>query len=500
MSNRIPRTTATAPPKRLAACIGVALCLAAPLASATTWTVNSCFDTNVGNPVSHTGTLRFVAQNAVTLDTIDLSTLACSTITLTNGAIALIQENITLNGPSNGNLLITGKDPVNGVEADRIFTHTGTGLLHVSDMSIMYGYLVNASPTGSANGGCIVSTAGSIQLDNVTVAACQAIAYDAVAGGMFAYVDLTLNNSTISGNAAIASNVAVGGGVTAGHAMTLNHSSIIGNSATGLGNGAEGGGAVTTTFSASYSTIANNTASGLIAIGGGIIASGGGATILYSTVSDNIADGPTGYAGAIVSAGTATIRNSTISGNHAGGPVGGILVSGATQSVENSTIVFNSSGKGRKAAAPYAYYASGLLFSASGSDVNVTMQGNLIANNTYDAPTTGENDLGTYATSVHSVTFIGSSNLILQTQQTITGLTTTIAGVCPLLGPLRDNGGSTWTHALLSGSPGIDQDAHPPLVIDQRGSPRPSGLFADIGAYEVQQLEVVFNTSFEGCP
>jgi hypothetical protein len=55
----------------------------------------------------------------------------------------------------------------------------------------------------------------------------------------------------------------------------------------------------------------------------------------------------------------------------------------------------------------------------------------------------------------------------------------------PKLGPLADNGGPTLTMALLPGSPAINagDTAAAPLT-DQRGFPRPSGLAADIGAYE----------------
>jgi hypothetical protein len=40
------------------------------------------------------------------------------------------------------------------------------------------------------------------------------------------------------------------------------------------------------------------------------------------------------------------------------------------------------------------------------------------------------------------------------------------------------------------------------LTHDQRGSPfaRASNAVADIGAYEVQQGDVVFNNGFDGCP
>jgi hypothetical protein len=67
-----------------------------------------------------------------------------------------------------------------------------------------------------------------------------------------------------------------------------------------------------------------------------------------------------------------------------------------------------------------------------------------------------------------------------------------ITGTAPLLGPLQDNGGPTWTHALLLGSPAIDA-GNPALpgsggnacaVTDQRGVARPVGATCDIGAYE----------------
>jgi hypothetical protein len=81
--------------------------------------------------------------------------------------------------------------------------------------------------------------------------------------------------------------------------------------------------------------------------------------------------------------------------------------------------------------------------------------------------------------------------------------TNDIRNTDPLLGSLQDNGGPTWTHALLSGSPAIDQGKRnviPNLAsnTDQRGLPRPvdfatvtnapGGDGSDIGAYEVQTL------------
>src|SRR5207245_2663498 len=67
------------------------------------------------------------------------------------------------------------------------------------------------------------------------------------------------------------------------------------------------------------------------------------------------------------------------------------------------------------------------------------------------------------------------------------------------LGPLQDNGGPTFTHALLRCSPAIDKGANfTPSAADQRGFPRPvddpnianaaGGDGSDVGAFEVQTL------------
>jgi hypothetical protein len=62
-----------------------------------------------------------------------------------------------------------------------------------------------------------------------------------------------------------------------------------------------------------------------------------------------------------------------------------------------------------------------------------------------------------------------------------------LLNVDPLLGPLQDNGGPTFTHALLPGSPAINAgDNTDAPEFDQRGLPRVTGPRIDIGAYEVQ--------------
>jgi hypothetical protein len=77
----------------------------------------------------------------------------------------------------------------------------------------------------------------------------------------------------------------------------------------------------------------------------------------------------------------------------------------------------------------------------------------------------------------------------------------------PMLGVLQDNGGPTFTHALLPGSPAIDKGGASGLTTDQRGRARPAdfpsippaenGDNSDIGAVEVQRAQSV-NISTRG--
>jgi hypothetical protein len=101
-------------------------------------------------------------------------------------------------------------------------------------------------------------------------------------------------------------------------------------------------------------------------------------------------------------------------------------------------------------------------------------------------------------------TVTGANNLILFAGSSISTLTQTIS-TCPLLAPLRDNGGPTMTHVLLSHSPAIAKGNNTGgFTDDQRytGYLRISTgeTIPDIGAYEVQQGDIIFNAGFDGCP
>jgi len=462
----------------LAACIATAMALTSPLALATTWTVNTCDEANTGS--NTTGSLRYAAAHAADQnDVIDMTGLSCSTISLTTGAIVFAQHNLNVNGPGRDKLTITGKHS-GTVENDRIFTHTGTGTLTFKDISIQYGNLAPANI--NASGGCIFSS-GNVDLKRVGMYSCKA--------------------------AASGSHNAAGGAVYTNGEFATQQSVFMHNTADGGSGGKSSGGAIYARDDVTIdsSTLSFNTATAALNQGatGGAIAARKSVSIQYSTVSKNSAF----VGGAIASydnpqAGTTmSINNSTISGNSAAQIVGGVFATAAKVYLYNSTIAFNTAFIGGKLQTPsssYIYPAAGMTVSEVFGPVAVHMRSSLIANNTFGSSPATDFDLSVLEGTTTS-TFDGDHNLIFAARGTLP--TDTITGSCPLLGPLRDNGGPTQTHALLSRSPAIDKGANPAgFASDQRGAPfaRISGSLADIGAYEVQQSDIIFNSEFDGCP
>jgi len=468
-------------PRRTPLAVGVmtVFALTAPTAwAATTWHVNSCADdaaATIGNLATHTGSLRFTLAHAAAgasnnLDTIQIGLpAACnSTISLTTGALAVTQNFLNINGPNERVTLTAQGSPVH----DRVIDHTGTGKLTLTNLDVAYGLL---NSTAAARGGCIYST-GSVTLDHSGVYACAAK------------------------SSSIATGTAYGGGVFTRKDLRLKYSTLAGNYTTAATSVSEGGGAYVHGYLFSkYSTISDNSTKGLYGRGGGLFVSGNGANIGASTISGNTARKDFG---GLVLSGTsdATITNSTVSGNSAVQGVAGGVYSTIPITVRNSTIAFNTAAVGKRSA---QYYAPGLAIGPHVGTLAADLQSTLISNNTYaSGATVAENDFSTAGTVDFSA---GAANLVrVAYGLSLSGIG--ITGACPLLGPLRHNGGATQTHALLSRSPAIDHGNNSltptKLTSDQRGAPfaRESGAAADVGAYEVQQNDIVFNTNFETCP
>ena len=174
-------------------------------------------------------------------------------------------------------------------------------------------------------------------------------------------------------------------------------------------------------------------------------------SITNSTISGNsctyVSDGGNA-GGGIYNVGELTISNCTISGNSVvGGPVdgfgGGIYNQGYLE-ILSTTIAHNSA-----TGSPNGF-GGGIYGGAFNVDSSI------IALNS--APY-GPDVVGGIGTSTYN-----------------------IIGIDPLLGPLADNGGPTFTHALLPGSPAIDHGDPGAPPTDQRGYGR-LGV-PDVGAFE----------------
>jgi hypothetical protein len=250
------------------------------------------------------------------------------------------------------------------------------------------------------------------------------------------------------------------------------------------GGGIHSEGTLTVTRSTIY---ANSSGSG-----GGIF-SDGTLTVINSTISDNSAICPRCGGGGIVSTGQATVTNTVISGNSAACCFGGGIFNSGNLTVTNSTISGNKvlrSGMGGG-----IWNAGNLTVSKSTISDNWAPTASGILNSNRGAAQIGDTILNA-----------GASGGTIANAGTFTSLGYNLAsdnggGVLtgpgdqtntdPMLGPLQDNGGPTFTHALLPGSPAVekgDPSFTPPPFYDQRGPgfDRVVNGRMDIGSFEGQ--------------
>ncbi len=387
---------------------------------------------------------------------------------------------------------------------------SGPGSLRQALVNVNDGDTINFD--SSLNGQKITLTSGQLNLDkDVTISGPGAknLAVDGNRRSRVFYVNpgktVTIDGLTVANG----SSDFYGGGIyNDSAALTVTNCVLSGNSAYsggGIRNESANGGA---TLTVTNCTISSNSAAG----GGGIanLTSGGDATLMVinCTISENSGDydGGDGIANyAYEGDARLTITNSTISGNGSPGslPGGGVsnLADGgiATLTITNSTISGNSAGEGG-GASNEAYNAS----IATLTITNSTLSGNSAGyggggidnygglavvetkNTVFKAGGSGEN-IFNYAGTVTSLGYNVSSD---DGGGFLTGAGDQI-NTDPLLGPLQDNGGPTFTHALLPTSPAInagDPSFTPPPFYDQRGPgfDRVVNGRIDVGSFEIQ--------------
>lgn len=263
------------------------------------------------------GSLRQAMTDAVDGDVIDLTALACSTITLTSGPVGN-NVSVTLTGPGRDQLSIDGN------ASSRVLLHNGADL-NVSGVTLANGRYA------PGYGGCIWA-GGNVTLTDSRVTGCVAgdgTNNGSYGGGVDVIGDLLLINSIVSGNTANALISVFGGGVyAAGAAYVAYGSTVSGNDATAQEGTARGGGVFAQGNAILYinGTVADNRveSTNATAYGGGVHANGGAVISLLSTISGNTAhsEADWSYGGGIQAGdefgdipGGITLVSSTLSGN-----------------------------------------------------------------------------------------------------------------------------------------------------------------------------------------
>lgn len=413
----------------------------------TTFTVNSLADATDANPgdglcetaaANGLCTLRAAIQETNALAGLD-------TIILPAGLYPLTLAGSSEDAAATGDLDITGplllegagaaETVLDGNRLDRLFhlpPLSQTITVTLRGLTMQGG----RNTTFATGGGALLTT------PNTTLSLESVILYDnesvSRAGAIYNQGILTMTNSQVISNTA---EFGQGGGILNDTAATL----TILRSHIGQNLASHSGGGIYSNFDATLTTIHESTIAGNTgSFGGGIMGEGGSViTLVNSTVSGNQANmgGGFGNDGGNVF----NLINTTVTANEAsmGGGVKDVHGNGGnTFNLTNSIIAGNTAFNAPDCDGPLRSLGHSLVGQLTVHCFYVAAAGDLVNTN-------------------------------------------------PQLGPLQHNGGSTLTHALLSGSPAIDAAGNPACPpLDQRGAARPvdgngnGSAECDMGAYE----------------
>ena len=302
------------------------------------------------------------------------------------------------------------------------------------------------------------STAPGITLDGGGVDRVLVVA----AGAAGTVSDLTLRNGY---------GFQLAGCVLNNGTLTLDHATVTGcTMTTDKGDFWQGGGGIYNgdgaTFNLIDSTVSDNTSGWT---GGGIYSFFNTTTnVVRSTISGNVA---LDVAGGLRTLGTVNVDNSSISGNTSTAWHGGAMfVTDGVATITNSTVTGNNAPAGT---------TGGLFVGTFGpSSASLDIENSIVAaNGDYGC------FLAPFGAGAVALTSLGGNVFTDGTCFPVAGdQQVADAG----LGALADNGGPTFTHALLAGSPAIDAAVGSCPDVDQRGVSRPQGGGCDVGAFELE--------------
>ncbi|MCH8042402.1 MAG: right-handed parallel beta-helix repeat-containing protein [Planctomycetes bacterium] len=286
------------------------------------------------------------ANAAAGSDEIEFNVAVVGTINLTSGELA-ITDSLTINGPGPDVLTIDANEQsrvfnidddtetrldveINGVTITRgLSTGNGGGIISFENLSVTNSTISgNTAGDRFSDGGGIYVRFGDVTITNSTISGNTTATFG---GGMYVVRgSVTVTNSTISGNTA----GSFGGGINAFNGVTVTNSTISGNTAGGFGGGI---------YAHRMVTVINSIITGNIASsqGGGIYANGADVTVISSTISGNSAN--SGGGAIYVFDTDVTVTDSTISDNRSGGiHVAAAEFGKASVTITNSTISGNT--------------------------------------------------------------------------------------------------------------------------------------------------------------
>ena len=354
-----------------------------------------------------------------------------STLILTNSTLSANGASVKGGGVYNNSRMIMTNSTL---AANYATPGVGGGIFTESELTITNSALTANSAT--SDGGGIYVQAGTATLTNVTLSSNSALSGGAIYNRVGT---LTATNSTFTEN----SSRNLGGGIynLSRGIITVASSTFARNTALIAGGGiaSQNGDAVIV----SNSTFVGNSGR----FGGGMFAGSGLISVANSTFADNSASES---GGALYVDGITTLANSTLSHNSALNG-GGIFTSNGTLTVINSTIVGNA-----------VTSDGGGIYHGSGEPA--TLFNTIVAGNARTSGTAS--DLaGNNVDSACRSNLIGdpsSAGGLVNGPNNIVGKDNGAGGrmllpLADILDPtLRNNGGPTWTHALVAGSPAID--------------------------------------------
>ena len=362
----------------------------------------------------------------------------CATINGVLGKVRFVAGETVLVG--SGTYTGSGSEVVLINKSVRILGGWDTGFTAQTGMSVIDGQAARRGIT--VNG--VIAAIERVQIENGSAGA---------GGGIANHGDLTIDRSVLRGNTAgdcCGGFTGSGGGIYNSWRLAVVNSTVEENIAF---NG-DGGGI----FNSGMASL-----SGVSLVGNGVSLAGNGAR----------------SGGAIYNRGTLVVTNSTLSGNGGYTVGGGIAQETGTSLLASVVVTGNYSRDG------------GGLYRQTG---DMSVQNSIIARNLSANP--GSSNL--FTPDCHGTIISLGYNLLGKEADCLFEATTgdLVGGVLsplnPRLGQLQDNGGSTWTHALVIGSPALDA-GNPGLpgsggnacpATDQRGVPRPQGTRCDIGPFE----------------